>query len=198
MRSCSSYTDWAASEKCCSLDFVHEPLDTSENIIRVVGIRRRRSNCGVIQTSLRTIKVRPSRQQTEFYTAISYTWGPEEPKRQILVNRHCLSVRPNLYKLLANLSDFQTQNANRTPMESLWIDAVCTYSDRTAIKYLGNLRFIPQYSEGFHFVSERNNDTPCFHTPSRSADASSASSIITNLAVIPSHSLAAPRRVARE
>jgi hypothetical protein len=37
----------------------------------------------------------------------------------------------------------------------LWIDAICIYSYRTAMKRLGNLRFMPQFSEGFHFVSER-------------------------------------------
>src|SRR2546423_5420588 len=34
------------------------------------------------------------------------------------------------------------------------------YSYRNAIKRLGNLRFMPQFSEGFHFVSERKNS--CF------------------------------------
>lgn len=36
--------------------------------------------------------------------------------------------------------------------QRFWIDSICTYSYRTAIKYLGNLRFMPQYSEGLDFA----------------------------------------------
>ena len=33
-----------------------------------------------------------------------------------------------------------------------WLIAVCMYSYRTATKHLDNLRFVPQFSEGFDFV----------------------------------------------
>ena len=33
-----------------------------------------------------------------------------------------------------------------------WIVAVCIYSYRPAMKHLGNLRFMPQFSEGFDFA----------------------------------------------
>ena len=36
-----------------------------------------------------------------------------------------------------------------------WADIICIYSDRTAMKHLGNLRFKPRFSEGFEFVSKR-------------------------------------------
>ena len=59
-----------------------------------------------------------------------------------------VEVRSNLYALLSHL--------RRTKYKSMfWIDAICIYSDRTAMKHLGILRFMPQLSEGFDFVSER-------------------------------------------
>jgi hypothetical protein len=33
-----------------------------------------------------------------------------------------------------------------------WIDWVCIYSHRTAMKHLGIMRFAPQFSEGFNFM----------------------------------------------
>jgi len=88
------------------------------------------------------------------YTALSYSWNSsshhEDNKYPILVNGYAIDVTESLW---CALHEFQTCR-----MENwFWIDAICTYSYRTAMKHLGNLRFMPQFSEGFHFVSERKN-----------------------------------------
>ena len=79
------------------------------------------------------------------YTAVSYAWGEEEPRRVILLDGTQFTVRENLFSLL----DYARQ-----PDEDrlLWIDAICIYSRRTAMKHLRTLRFEPLFSEGFDFV----------------------------------------------
>jgi hypothetical protein len=42
----------------------------------------------------------------------------------------------------------------------LWADAVCMYSYRTATKCCGNLRFRPQFCEGFGFASHCLDSNP--------------------------------------
>jgi hypothetical protein len=84
------------------------------------------------------------------YTALSYVWGDAAVTVPITCNDCKTEVRANLAAALRRL---------RQPSEwtLYWIDALCIYSYRTAMKRLGNLRLTPQFSEGFHFVSERKN-----------------------------------------
>lgn len=116
-------------------------------------------------TSIRLLKLQPGEQDDPLkaelvdssldvyppYEALSYTWGNEPASYQLqIASERQIAIRPNLKQVLQVL---RHTNEERT----LWIDALCLYSYRTAMKRLENLRFIPQFSEGFHFVSERKN-----------------------------------------
>jgi hypothetical protein len=77
------------------------------------------------------------------YEALSYHWGDASIKAPIWCNYERLMVTQNL---LAALYQCRYFDKPRT----LWIDAICMYSYRTAMKHLRNLRFMPQFSEGFN------------------------------------------------
>jgi Heterokaryon incompatibility protein (HET) len=79
------------------------------------------------------------------YEALSYVWGDTQDRgsiscdgKEILVTRNCLDAIRYL----------------RLPSHAgtLWIDAICIYSHRTATKHLGTMRFAPQFFEGFNFT----------------------------------------------
>jgi hypothetical protein len=89
-------------------------------------------------------------EEAPLYEALSYCWGDVSKMAQITTDGKSMLVTPNLCAALMYLRQ------NSTP-RTLWVDAVCIYSYRTVMKRLGNLRFIPQFSEGFHFISERKN-----------------------------------------
>jgi hypothetical protein len=99
------------------------------------------------------------------YTALSYAWGSGERPDTITMSGMAMKVTRNLYSILQTICQTDaTGHAGSLGLlignltdQHMWIDAVCIYSYRTAMKRLGNLRFIPQFSEGFHFVSERKN-----------------------------------------
>src|ERR1700733_11343195 len=77
------------------------------------------------------------------YEALSYTWGAAMNTRPIKIDDEILDVTRKLRCALRHL---------RSPSRPrlLWVDAVCMYSYRTAMKHLRNLRFMPQFSEGFN------------------------------------------------
>jgi Heterokaryon incompatibility protein (HET) len=79
------------------------------------------------------------------FQALSYTWGLPDDVHPILINNSTIFIRKNLYLALLSL---RRKDACRT----LWVDAVCTYSDRYRTKYLRNLRFKPLFCEGFGFA----------------------------------------------
>jgi hypothetical protein len=91
----------------------------------------------------------PGSQKPE-YTAISYTWGGLNRKEPILLNNKKHYTTKNAKNVLLRIRSRQTS-------QIVWIDAICIYSYRTVTKHLGNLRFMPQFSEWFDFVSERKN-----------------------------------------
>ena len=71
---------------------------------------------GLISGSLVAV---PEERLTEHgYEALSYTWGPLEPRRQIIVNDSRLEISSNLYELLhARRSVFYDR--------VIWVDALC-------------------------------------------------------------------------
>jgi hypothetical protein len=79
------------------------------------------------------------------YTALSYVWGDPNVTRPINLDGYSFGVTTNLKSTLLHLR-------HRTQRENLWIDAICTYSDRSRIKHCRNLRFEPLFSEGFDFA----------------------------------------------
>lgn len=66
---------------------------------------------------MRTINLQSSDEQT--YAALSYTWGPEFPKRTVLLNGYTFDVRENLYHFLCNVQRY----ANDAVW--IWIDQLC-------------------------------------------------------------------------
>ncbi|KAF2803939.1 uncharacterized protein BDZ99DRAFT_467669 [Mytilinidion resinicola] len=79
------------------------------------------------------------------YEALSYVWGNPNSTARITVNGMGHDVTVNLADALRHL---------RKPALPciLWVDALCIYSYRTAIKHLITLRFDPQFFEGFHYT----------------------------------------------
>lgn len=63
-----------------------------------------------------------SRKFSQRYTALSYTWGDQEPTKTIRLNGRLFYVRPNLLSCLYYLS-----RARRTIQEWdwIWVDAIC-------------------------------------------------------------------------
>jgi hypothetical protein len=84
------------------------------------------------------------------YNALSYSWGSGAPTKVISCNGRKALVNDSLASALADLRDEEKE-------VRIWCDALSMYPYRTATKHLGNLRFMPQFSEGFDFVSERKN-----------------------------------------
>lgn len=79
-------------------DFVHQPLDLSHDEIRLVRILYQEQDKSV---TLELKHFRTDQQPLPEYDALSYVWGPPEPKRSILVNRGRYLVRQNLFDFLA-------------------------------------------------------------------------------------------------
>jgi hypothetical protein len=80
------------------------------------------------------------------YEALSYVWGNPQDTVEITVNGAPFKATRNLTAALRRL---RSSRDSRT----LWADAICIYSYRTATKCCRNLRFRPQFCEGFSFAS---------------------------------------------
>ncbi|EXJ53427.1 uncharacterized protein A1O5_13295 [Cladophialophora psammophila CBS 110553] len=70
------------------------------------------------------------------YDALSYSWGYPEFTATIRCNGTDVLVTQNMLEALVCLR-------YRHGSRHIWIDAFCTYSDRSRIKHLRNLRFRP-------------------------------------------------------
>ena len=83
------------------------------------------------------------------YEAISYVWG-DPTKSQCLAIRGgmTLKITKSLYNALRSIRHSKVEDGTR----ALWADGVCTYSDRSRIKHLRNLRFGGLFSEGFNIA----------------------------------------------
>ena len=80
-----------------------------------------------------------------YYHALSYTWGTPGLFQEIELGGVAHSIQANLF-------DFLQQLRLTYAAVTLWVDALCIYSYRTAMKHLGNLGLAPQFSEGFDFA----------------------------------------------
>ena len=98
-----------------------------------------------ISCELRTVSL----DENIEYDALSYVWGDANDQQVIWVNGLELHVTRNLATALT----FMRADKVRT----MWIDAICIYSDQPRIKHLRNLRFRPQLPEGIDSVSDREN-----------------------------------------
>ena len=80
--------------------------------IRVLELLPESTEEGLISCKLKCVEL------SNTHTAVSYTWGPENPQYTILVNGKLIKIRQNLYQFL----DIARKRHHSTP---LWVDAVC-------------------------------------------------------------------------
>jgi hypothetical protein len=88
-------------------------------------------------------------------------WGVQlatatETQKAISLNRYRFPVLQSLYPFLELICDHQDFSSDLW----WWIDSICIYSYRTAMKCCRNLRFRPQFCEGFGFASHCLNSNP--------------------------------------
>lgn len=97
-------------------DYLHLPLDTTKQHIRLVRLRKASdSDHGNVFCDFATFEI----EEAPPYVALSYTWGPATPTRIIFLNDQCFEVRENLFDFLCA---FQHDEAN---ICYLWIDQLC-------------------------------------------------------------------------
>ena len=83
-------------------------------------------------------KLRHTRVGETDYVALSYEWGsPVEPRY--------IELNAKSFRVTSNLHDFLCTARKKGATESIWIDAICTYSDRSRIRHFRNLRFEPLF-----------------------------------------------------
>ena len=80
------------------------------------------------------------------FTALSYVWEDPTRSRQFTCDGKLLRITKSLDYALRGVR-------HATDSLRLWADQVCIYSYRTATKCCRNLRFRPQFCEGFGFAS---------------------------------------------
>ena len=93
--------------------FTHKPFPDASNSIRLLQLHPGRSD-EPLKTSLQifSLEDRPE------YDALSYMWGPKEPRHSIQVDNQSFLLRPNIYDFLLRL-----RFADRP--RRLWLDAIC-------------------------------------------------------------------------
>ncbi|KAK7705604.1 hypothetical protein SLS64_007971 [Diaporthe eres] len=64
-----------------------------------------------------------SREAAQRYTAVSYTWGDQEPTKMIRLNGKLFHVRPNLLSCLYYLS--KARHDADLGWDWIWVDAIC-------------------------------------------------------------------------
>ncbi|KAI0868388.1 heterokaryon incompatibility protein-domain-containing protein [Hypoxylon argillaceum] len=93
--------------------FVYEPLTNGKTQFRLLDLH---PGPGLIRCCLRAVPI----ETPEPYEALSYCWGPPEPKRTIFVNSRAFLVSANLYTALLYL-----RYDDRYRPRTIWIDAIC-------------------------------------------------------------------------
>jgi hypothetical protein len=92
--------------------------------------------------------------------ALRYCWGSARAFRLEKANFEMLqregSLKTALDKLPRTIKD-ALQLYHDLGERYLWVDSVCIYSHRTAMKHRRNLRFMLQISDEFNFASEQKN-----------------------------------------
>lgn len=65
------------------------------------------------------------------YTALSYTWGPEEPMSTMLIDGNTIDIRQNLGEALYYLTQRLQSGRGVARTQYFWADAVCINQDNT-------------------------------------------------------------------
>ena len=93
------------------LEYKHDELSLDEESIRILRVLPHEGN-ETISCKLCTTTIRDS------FSALSYVWGPPQPRRRILINGKGFLIGQNLYRFLEVASA-------QYPGLDIWIDAVC-------------------------------------------------------------------------
>jgi hypothetical protein len=93
--------------------FRYAPLDLNRRDIRLLRLLLGRP--GTIEFSLETFKIGDCPR----FTALSYTWGTDDPRHAITVNLRRFLVRDSLWEALHQLSQLEHHG------KYFWIDAIC-------------------------------------------------------------------------
>jgi hypothetical protein len=108
LKTTNSPTNWQPTQD----EYHYQPLDRSvRGLIRLLRIEP--STLG-IRCTLQNVTMLPSTR----YKAVSYTWGPASPTRQILINNSPFTIRENLYHFLKIWQEEGSEDL-------LWIDQIC-------------------------------------------------------------------------
>jgi hypothetical protein len=101
-----------------------------------------------------TLKIISLDDGAAYFNALSYVWGDANETTTIMVNQLPVAITKSLEKCLQSLRHYTASHAQilDPPPLTIWVDAVCIYSHRTATKYVGTMRFAPQFFEGFNFT----------------------------------------------
>ncbi|KAI8719937.1 HET domain-containing protein [Fusarium sp. LHS14.1] len=100
-------------------DFIYTPLKKGE--IRLLQLQPSHGN-SLLDTLKCTISNHPLNAQS--FTALSYTWGTDEPSHDLLLNDEPIKIRSNLHAFLSHALAGSSSRLSRT-VGSIWIDALC-------------------------------------------------------------------------
>jgi hypothetical protein len=132
-------------------NFKYEPIDLKGPAFRLLRLLKGRGfdiECELFHAWLQG-------DSAISYEALSYTWGDMEMSESIKLNGRELSVVKNLYLALQYL---RLEDIDRI----LWIDAIYSYSDRSSIKHLRNLRSLIPHLEEPNEDPFRSTENPFF------------------------------------
>ncbi|KAH7175223.1 Aldehyde/histidinol dehydrogenase [Dactylonectria macrodidyma] len=100
-------------------DFIYTPLKQGE--IRLLQLQWNQGN-HVPGAMKCTISNHPINAQS--FTALSYTWGTDEPSHNLLLNDEPIKIRNNLHDFLSHALPGSSSRLSRT-VGPIWIDALC-------------------------------------------------------------------------
>ncbi|KAK3216429.1 hypothetical protein GRF29_8g3216420 [Pseudopithomyces chartarum] len=115
--------DWPPNKRT---QFKYRPLTLANDSIRLVKVLPSRSPEGFLQLEL-WHDVLPSK-----YRCVSYRWGDQSVKSEILLNGCLFTVGPNLHAFLEEVYTWQEADLRN----ALWIDAMCI--DQSCISERGH------------------------------------------------------------
>jgi hypothetical protein len=96
------------------MDFLYSQSQNSRTQIRLLELDLARSSDQDIFATLATFKT----QAAPPYVAISYTWGDQTKRRDVVINERRLSVTQNTWYALWQVFNARTDSF-------IWIDAIC-------------------------------------------------------------------------
>jgi hypothetical protein len=111
---------------------LHSPLPPGHDGIRLLRLLPNKTETAEIKCLL-FVYALESGKHNHLYEALSYVWDDPKKTVPIVIGEHRFNITENLYAALPHLR-------NHTLERIIWVDAICTYSGRSRIRLLRNLR----------------------------------------------------------